>query len=202
VANRFPAVEILTARVLLRAYTEADIDGHLSVYDHDLARRWSIAPQPYPRGRARAWCTRTAHEIRSSGEGICWAAEDRATGRFIGLTGLHRTDWSNLVTDISANLAPWALGHGYATEGLRAIAYWVLVDRRFGRLQLTAAVGNRASRLVAAGCGFRQEGVLRNAGWTHSGRVDMVMYGLTPADLRDAPPVGYAVRPAAAVRSR
>jgi RimJ/RimL family protein N-acetyltransferase len=87
------------------------------------------------------------------------------------------------VTDVSAAGAPWAVGHGYAKEALRAISRWALLDQGFNRLQVTAAAGNAAPQRVAAACGFVREGILRNAGRTRSGQVDMVMYGLVPGDL-------------------
>jgi RimJ/RimL family protein N-acetyltransferase len=179
----FPEVEIPTERLLLRAYAEADIDDHTAMFDHDLARLWSSAPQPYTPAHGRVWCTRTANEIRTSGEGICWAVTDRVTGRFLGCTGFYRTDWCNRVADVSATGAPWAVGHGYAKEALRAISRWALTDQRFSRLQIMAAIGNHAPQRVAAACGFVLEGVLRSAGSCSTGPVDMVMYSLVPADI-------------------
>jgi RimJ/RimL family protein N-acetyltransferase len=99
------------------------------------------------------------------------------------MAGLNHTNWQARTTEVAAIGAPWAVGRGYATEALRAIAHWVLVDQQFNRLQIVAAAGNRASRLVAAHCGFTHEGTLRNAGHTHHGQVDQVVYSLIPTDL-------------------
>jgi RimJ/RimL family protein N-acetyltransferase len=181
--DRFPEAEITTTRLRLRAYAEADIYDHTAMFDHDIARRWSSAPWPYTLEHGRIWCTQTAPAVRSSGEGICWAVTDRVTGQFLGCTGFYRTDWCLRVTDVSATGAPWAVGHGYAKEALRAISRWALVDQRFNRLQIMAATGNRAPQRVAAACGFVMEGVLRNAGSCDTGPADMVMYSLVPADI-------------------
>jgi RimJ/RimL family protein N-acetyltransferase len=179
----FPQVEITTERLLLRAYAEADIEGQVAMFDHDIVRRWSNAPQPYTLEHGRAWCTRMAAELRTSGEGVCWAVTDRCTGQLLGCTGFHHTDWRNKVTDVSATGAPWAVGHGYAKEALRAISRWALIDQRFNRLQITAATGNAAPQRVAVACGFVREGILRNAASGRSGQVDLVMYSLVPGDL-------------------
>jgi len=48
------------------------------------------------------------------------------------------------------------------------------------RVELTAATGNRASQRVAEKAGFEFEGVMRNAGYTHHGRVDLCLYAITP----------------------
>jgi RimJ/RimL family protein N-acetyltransferase len=188
----FPDREITTERLLLRAYTEADIEDNAAMYDHDLACLWTNMPYPYTLEHSRIWCTRTANEIRTSGDGICWAVIDRVGGRLLGCTGLHRTNWRDRVADLSATGAPWAIGHGYAKEALRAISRWVLLDRRFNRLQITAAVGNPIPQRVAEACGFVREGVLRNAGITRFGQVDMVIYGLVPGDLKPTSEQGRA----------
>jgi RimJ/RimL family protein N-acetyltransferase len=181
--DAFPEVEMITERLLLRAYTEDDIEDHAAMFDHDLVRLWSNAPQPYTLEHSKIWCTRTANEMRTFGEGITWAVTDRITGRLLGCTGFHRTNWRDRVTDVSATGAPWAVGHGYAKEACRAICRWALVDQQFNRLQITAALGNHPPQRVAAACGFVKEGVLRNAGSSKFGQVDMVIYSLVPSDV-------------------
>jgi hypothetical protein len=42
----------------------------------------------------------------------------------------------------------------------------------------------RASRRVAEKAGFHYEGMLRNAGYVHSGRVDLELWSLVAADVR------------------
>jgi RimJ/RimL family protein N-acetyltransferase len=71
-----------------------------------------------------------------------------------------------------------------AVEAPRALARWLLADQGFQRVELRAAVGNRASHAVARRAGFSEEGILRNAGFVHAGRVDLVVYSLVPDDLR------------------
>jgi RimJ/RimL family protein N-acetyltransferase len=50
-------------------------------------------------------------------------------------------------------------------------------------LQLRAATGNAGSNRVAEKAGFTREGVARNAGTVHGGRVDLVVWSLVPGDL-------------------
>lgn len=181
--NVFPQVEVTTERLLLRAYTEDDIEDNVALYDHELAHRWSNVPAPYTLEHSRDWCTRITVEVHTSGHGVIWAVTDRVTGRLLGCAGFYRTDWRNKITEVTAAGAPWAIGRGYAKEACRAISRWALLDQRFNRLQIMAAAGNPAPQRVAVACGFAREGILRNAGTNRSGPVDMVMYSLIPSDL-------------------
>lgn len=192
--GRFPRVEILTRRLRLRAYTEADVDQHKEIFAHEVARAWSIAPQPYTRERALDWCRHEAERIRQSGEGVCWAGEDRVTKRLVGMTGLHHTDWQLRTTDVSATAAAEVIGRGYASEALRAISHWALIDRAFNRVQILAHAGNTAPQHVAEACGFVREGVLRRAGSHRGEPADMVVYSLTPADLSRLPEPDYTLQ--------
>jgi RimJ/RimL family protein N-acetyltransferase len=184
VAIAFPSVEIVTDRLLLRAYELADVDENLEMFDDEESHRWTPAPHPYTRDDSEQWCGRVANLARSVGDGLNWAAADGETGRLVGSFGLKHTDWQARVTEVGYLVAPYARGNGIASEAVAAISRWVLVDQGFRRLQLTAAVGNTASRRVARKCGFVEEGVLRQAGYTHSGQVDLVMYSLLPDDLQ------------------
>ena len=64
-----------------------------------------------------------------------------------------------------------------------SISGWALREQGFERVELRAATGNLASQRVAEKAGFVREGVARNAGHVHDGRVDLVVYSLTRADL-------------------
>lgn len=102
----------------------------------------------------------------------------------MGQVGLKKTDWRALTSEVGYWVSPWARGRGVAVEATRALARWVLVEQGFQRVDLRAAVGNRASQAVARGACFSEEGTLRNAGFVHAGRVDLVVYSLVPDDLR------------------
>lgn len=69
------------------------------------------------------------------------------------------------------------------TEALSAVTDCVL-GQGFIRVEVRAAVGNVGSQRVAEKAGFRREGVLRRAGHTHAGPVDLVVL----SRLADDPP--------------
>lgn len=183
VQHTFPMTELKTARLLLRAHREQDIEPTVAMFRDELAQRWLAAPQPYTLEDGRRWCTDTAHLLRGMGDGINWAITDAATGDFIGGIGVKSTDWLRRSTEIGYGVAAWARGHGYAAEAARAVAEWILRDQSFNRVELFAATGNLASQRVAEKAGFVREGVARNSGFTHHGQQDMVVFSLIPADL-------------------
>ncbi|MFF8990515.1 GNAT family N-acetyltransferase [Streptomyces sp. NPDC014983] len=63
-----------------------------------------------------------------------------------------------------------------------ALARWLLADQQFQRRELRAATENTASQKVALKAGFHHEGILRNADFVHTGRVNLALFSLLPND--------------------
>jgi RimJ/RimL family protein N-acetyltransferase len=184
--NVFPMDELKTDRLLLRAHTARDVEPTVRMFADDLARRWLTAPQPYTVEHARRWCTQTSHALRDVGDGVHWAITDRATGEFLGGIGVKETNWLHRTTEVGYGMGSWARGRGYATEAVLAVAEWILREQSFNRVALLAATGNTASLRVAEKAGFVREGIARNAGFSHAGQQDMVLFSMIPADLPPA----------------
>lgn len=184
--DSFDAVELRTERLLLRPYRASDADAVLAAANDESIQQWLPLPSPYTFDDARSWTTILAPGMRERGEGIEWAAVRLEGGEhegFVGSFGLKRLDWRARTGEIGYWVAPWASGLGFATEAVIAIARWFLVDEGFERLELRAAPGNAASQRVAEKAGFTREGVARNAGFIHAGRVDLVIFSLVRADF-------------------
>ena len=103
-------------------------------------------------------------------------------GAIVGMVGFHRVDWLNRQTSIGYWLARDEQGRGTMTAAVRA-----LVDHAFGtwklnRVTIEAAVENARSRGVPERLGFREEGVLRQAGRVGDRVLDHVVYGMVAAD--------------------
>lgn len=179
----FPESRIVADRIVLRPFTEADVSGNQRACSDPVAQYWTSIPASYTIEDSRDWCLLLSKEIRAMGEGVAFAVADRETDQYLGTVNLKRTDWETKTTEVGYLGAPWARGNGYITEAVAALAHWVFDDQGFARLELKAAPGNRASQHVAERVGFTREGILRSAGIIKSGRVDLVLYGLIPADL-------------------
>jgi RimJ/RimL family protein N-acetyltransferase len=178
-----PEVELRTDRLLLRPYRREDAPAVADACRDDLIQRWLPLPNPYTEADALTWCTEVAPRFRETGEGIEWAAIGMGDQRLIGSFGLKRTDWRARSSEIGYWVAPWGRGRGLAVEAVQAVARWLLLEQRFERMVLRAATGNHASQRVAEKAGMAREGVARNAGFTNTGRVDLVVYSFIPPDL-------------------
>ncbi|MFJ8444403.1 GNAT family N-acetyltransferase [Kitasatospora griseola] len=182
-SQTFAETVLHTDRLTLRPFNSTDIRDTQASCADELTQRWLPLPQPYTLDDATAWCTTVAHSLRESGDGIHFAVTDTRTRHLLGTVGLKKTDWRARVSEVGYWVSPWARGQGIAAEATRALAHWLLMDRRFQRLELRAATENTASQKVALKAGLHREGILRNAGFTHTGRIDLVLFSLLPNDL-------------------
>ena len=105
------------------------------------------------------------------------------TGRLLGGAGLNKVD----TRFMKANLGYWvrtsAAGRGVAAAATRLLARFGFEQLGFQRIEIVAAVDNKASQRVAEKVGGRREGVLRN-GIRFRGRpIDSVCFSLIPEDV-------------------
>jgi len=112
-----PSQEIRTDRLLLTPLTPSDIDDVHAVFSD--ARTWTHLPAGRHTVRAssvdlvqRKIGGRARHGLGS------WAVRSAADHAFLGVGGVDMTAAG--VWNLGYRLAPWAWGHGYATEIARA----------------------------------------------------------------------------------
>lgn len=184
---RFPELTVVTPRLMVRPLTSDDAGDAVVVFDDRQTRRWMSLPEPYTEHDARMWCTWMAAERRTSGDGDHYGIVRRDDDKLVGLAWTKRTDWRARSTEISYAVAPTARGFGFTAETVDALAMDMILEHDFQRIELRVAAGNVASRRVAEKAGFVYEGLLRNAGIVESGRVDLGLWSLVPADLRGEP---------------
>lgn len=79
---------------------------------------------------------------------------------------------------------PESRGKGYMPEAVRLFTDYLFDLHKIQRIQLAVMAGNEASRRVAEKCGFRSEGVLRQALFHKGQFIDMELFSL----LRDERP--------------
>ncbi|GAA2592556.1 GNAT family N-acetyltransferase [Streptomyces tubercidicus] len=115
--------ELRTERLLLREWRESDL-GPWAAMNADPEVRAHF-PEVLTPERSAASVARFQADLAHRGWGW-WALEVRATGEFIGMTGLDPVDAEMPFTGVEAGwrLARSSWGHGYATEaGEAALAF-------------------------------------------------------------------------------
>ncbi|MGL4610186.1 MAG: GNAT family N-acetyltransferase [Trueperaceae bacterium] len=87
---------------------------------------------------------------------------DKATGRLIGNSGLHRIDWETPKFEIGYWCRTSETGKGYVTEIVRGLAKLCFEKLNAARIEIRCDDLNVKSYSVAERCGFSLEGVLKN----------------------------------------
>jgi RimJ/RimL family protein N-acetyltransferase len=152
-----PRVHIVTSRLMLREWADADAEPFAAL-NSDL-RVMEFFPAVLTRAESDAQMAAISAFIAGHGYGL-YAAEEKASGRFIGFVGLSPASFAAHFTpaiEIGWRLARDTWGKGYATEAARAVA-----DHAFGPLGLDALVSftaewNRPSRRVMEKLGMTHD---------------------------------------------
>ena len=187
---------------MLRPLAEDDIDPVADACNDPETLRWLPLPRPYGRPEARWFIDIFAPTTRDSGAGIIRAIERE--GRLVGCIDVKRVDWAARTAEVGYWVAPWGRGsrrrHERHPRDQRA---GCCASRGSSGSSCARPTGNLASQRVAEKAGFVREGVARNAGRVHDGRVDLVVYSLTRADLGlEQQPGQRPRRPADRARAR
>ena len=159
--------EITTERLIMRGWREADLAPWAAMNADPEVRRYVGPLLTFE--QAAAWVLNYQDDLDRYGFGF-WAVEIRASGEFIGFTGLNTVDKEMPFSGVELGwrLAYPAWGHGYATEaGLAALRYG------FGTMGLPEVVAVTMARNV------RSQAVMRRIGMTTD-----------PAEDFDDPDVG------------
>jgi RimJ/RimL family protein N-acetyltransferase len=180
----FPAMKVSTPRVHVRRLEAGDAKQVAEIFADKQTLRWMPMPATFGQIDGLLWCTEMAQERRDSGSGDHYGVIRREDDRLVGCMWTKRTDWTGMVTEIAYAVAPEARGFGVAAEAVDALAIALILEHGFQRIELRVAAGNTASRRVAEKAGFTFEGVARNGGSVHSGRVDLEIWSFVAADLK------------------
>lgn len=88
---------------------------------------------------------------------------ERASGRLVGLAGLHRPEWLVPKIEVGYWCRTGDTGRGLITEAVRAVTELAFRQLFMQRVELVADEANVRSRRVAERSGFLLEGIQRHA---------------------------------------
>jgi len=164
--------------VVLRPYTEADVDELTAALQDPEIAEWTNVPEPYTRGHALRFIVEGPGGISE----LTLAIRDAGDGRLLGSLGV-RLDEVQRYAEMGYWVGADDRGRGVATRAIRLVSRWAIEELGVGRVQILAAPGNAASRRAAERAGFTAEGTLRAYRVQKDRRVDLVMHSLLPGDL-------------------
>jgi RimJ/RimL family protein N-acetyltransferase len=149
--------ELRTERLLLRGWRQSDREPFAALNaDPEVMRHF---PRPLTRQESDALAEQADADLRRQGWGL-WALEERATGRFLGFTGLARPRFEASFTpavEVGWRLGRAAWGFGFATEAARAVVQLAFDELDIDELVSFTVEGNARSRAVMRRLGMRHD---------------------------------------------
>jgi ribosomal-protein-alanine N-acetyltransferase len=146
--------------LLLRPWQSLDAPGLLLAHRDPMVARYA-GVLVADRGAALESIRRTGHDW-SDGAGAGWVVSD-ATEQVLGSLRFRLLDSSLGTASVGYWLTPEVRGRGIVTMGLRAASRVMFDQLGWHRIELYHAVENDRSCAVARRCGYRYEGVMRQA---------------------------------------
>lgn len=112
-------------------------------------------------------------------EDIVFGIELKKSSRLIGVIGLHDIDWISRKATTGTKIGPAALrGQGLGTEAKQLLLEYAFNTLGLNRVQSEAIIYNQASRRYSQKCGYRQEGVKRQAMYKNGQFHDIVVLSI------------------------
>ena len=149
--------ELETERLLLRRWRPGDRTPFAVLNaDPEVMRHF---PAPLTRRESDTFADLIEALMEADGWGL-WALEVRATGDFVGFTGLARPRFEAPFTpavEIGWRLARPAWGRGYASEAARAAAAFAFEQVQLDEIVSMTVVANERSRAVMRRLGMHHD---------------------------------------------
>ena len=167
---------ILTQRLILRGFTDADVQDIVGIVSHPSVARITTYIQANA-SSARAYVEKQrCFTPFEKDKYYDLALERKEDGKVIGLIGLMRQDHKQA-------LIGWALGvdyrrNGYATEGARALITYAFSELDLHRVYAKTSSINLPSWRVMERVGMKKEAHLREAEFADGQWKDVLIYAV------------------------
>ncbi len=165
--------------IRIERYSPADAPALVGAARESVAevRPWLAWCHPgFSESDATEWLTAQV-EAWDGGSAFEFGIRDE-TGRLLGGCGINRVDSQHRFANLGYWVRTAATGQGVATTAVRQLIRHAEEETGLVRLEIVAALGNRASRRVAEKVGARFEGTLANRLYLHGQAVDAALYAI------------------------
>jgi RimJ/RimL family protein N-acetyltransferase len=167
--------------VLLREWTDDDVDAMAAGLDDPEIARWTRVPSPYTREHAADFIA-AARAARASGERLVLAIAMAPGEPLIGSITL-RFDWEPRRADLGNVLFAPHRGRGLGRLAGRLLAPYAFERLGVRRIEILADARNELSVRSSEAAGFKREGILRSYMERDGERIDMVAFSRLPDDV-------------------
>jgi RimJ/RimL family protein N-acetyltransferase len=150
-------IRLETERLIVRPIESRDGDAWFAMITDPDVRRY-LPPGPLPTRDAFAGALEKRHAMERQRGYTLWAVEAKATGDFVGQSGLVPVEGIGPEIEIAYHFAKASWGKGYATEAAIAVLAHGLDTVCLERIIAIVMPGNIGSCRVVEKAGMRFEG--------------------------------------------
>jgi RimJ/RimL family protein N-acetyltransferase len=170
---------LTTERLVLRRFRPQDLDPFVAYRSDPETARYQSWEVPYRPSQARQFLQELqAIDPDTPGEWFQFAISLRGADGLIGDCGAQVRAEDSRQAEIGFTLAPQHQGYGYATEAVRRLLHYLLIERGKHRVRATCDDRNTRSVAVLERVGMRREGHLLESTWSKGEWTSDLLYAV------------------------
>ena len=147
-----------TPRLILRRFTDADLEPFLAYRSDPEIARYQGWSEPYTREMAQEFIQEMkTRQLGEPGALFQWAIEERLSGEMIGDLAFYLLSRDTRQAEIGATLARSYHGLGYAREAVQRLLEYLFDELDLHRVSANCDPENTPAWLVLERLGFRRE---------------------------------------------
>lgn len=105
-------------------------------------------------------------------------------GELVGAIGVVAYEWHNRIMEIGYWISADRQGKGIITRAVSALVDYAFNEQNLNRVEIHCATANASSRAIPERLGFKQDGVMREAGLLNGQFVDKVIYSMLASEWK------------------